>query len=203
MRVKTARRRGNEMAPALAVKNGFTLAEVLVCVALISFIAAGIYEVFIVANRSWHSDSGMVDLQQAARKAMDGMTREIRQSKPSEITLQNNQITFSLPDPDSDEWIGDIKYYLDTNDVNNDNKANQIIREYPVGTYKVLAEDIDSLSLCWLQDSGDCNEQASNVARIQLKAKRTVYGREVCFPAPCADNGKVLEEKVRLRNEDE
>lgn len=183
--------------------KGFTFAEILICVALIAFIMVGIYEVLIVAQRSWHTDTGMVDLQQGSRKAMDAMTREIRQSASSQVDIDGSEITFKVLEPDGENWLDeDIKYYLDSADANDDGKNNQILREYPDGEYQVAADDIDTLSFCFIQDDGSCEEgAASDIVRIQLKARKAVYSREVCFPAPCDDDSRVLQEKVRLRNE--
>lgn len=183
--------------------KGFTFAEILVCVALIAFIMIGIYEVLIVAQRSWHTDTGLVDLQQGSRKAMDAMTREIRQSASSQVDIDGSQISFKVLEPEGEDWLDeDIKYYLDSADANDDGKTNQILREYPDGEYQVAADDIDTLSFCFLQDDGSCEEgEASDIVRIQLKARKTVYSGEVCFPAPCDDDAKVLQEKVRMRNE--
>ena len=183
--------------------KGFTFAEILICVALIAFIMVGIYEVLIVAQRSWHTDTGMVDLQQGSRKAMDAMTREIRQSASSQVDIDGSEITFKVLEPDGENWLDeDIKYYLDSADANDDGKNNQILREYPDGEYQVAADDIDTLSFCFIQDDGSCEEgAASDIVRIQLKARKAVYSREVCFLAPCDDDSRVLQEKVRLRNE--
>ena len=161
--------------------KGFTFAEILICVALIAFIMIGIYEVLIVAQRSWHTDTGMVDLQQGSRKAMDAMTREIRQSASSLVDIDGSEITFKVLEPDGGDWLDEeIKYYLDSADANNDEKTNQLLREYPGGTYQVAADDIDTLSFCFLQDDGDCEEDnASYTVRIRLKARKSVYSREV------------------------
>ena len=183
--------------------KGFTFAEILISVALIAFIMIAIYEVLIVAQRSWHTDTGMVDLQQGSRKAMDAMTREIRQSASSQVDIDGSEITFKMLEPDGEDWLDeDIKYYLDSADANDDGKNNQILREYPDGEYEVVADDIDTLSFCFIQDDGSCEEgAASDIVRIQIKARKAVYSREVCFPAPCDDDSRVLQEKVRLRNE--
>lgn len=183
--------------------KGFTFAEILICVALIAFIMIGIYEVLIVAQRSWHTDTGLVDLQQGCRKAMDVMTREIRQSASSQVDIDGSEISFKVIEPEGEDWLDeDIKYYLDSADANDDGKTNQILREYPDNDYQIVAEDVDTLSFCFLQDNGSCEEgTASDIVRIQLKARKTVYSGEVCFPAPCDDDSKVLQEKVRMRNE--
>ncbi len=183
--------------------NGFTFAEVMVSVALFAFIMIGIYEVIIVGQRSWHTDTGMVDLQQGSRKAMDAMTREIRQSAASQVDIDGSEIAFKALEPDGEDWLDEeIKYYLDSADANDDGKTSQLLREYPDGEYQVVADDIDTLSFCFIQDDDSCDEdEASDIVRIQLKARRAIYSGEVCFPAPCDDDSQVLQEKVRMRNE--
>ena len=197
------KKRMNKIRNMAKGAKGFTFAEILICVALIAFIMVGIYEVLIVAQRSWHTDTGMVDLQQGSRKAMDAMTREIRQSASSQVDIDGSEITFKMIEPDGDDWLDeDIKYYLDSADANEDGKSSQILREYPDGEYQVVADDIDTLSFCFLQDDGSCEEgTASDIVRIQLKARKTVYSGEVCFPSPCDDDSRVLQEKVVMRNE--
>lgn len=172
------------------MKDGFTLAEVLVTVLILTFIIAGILAVFNVADISWHTDMGLVELQQQARLAMEVMIREIRQSGrlSYNIAVDTNGtgITFSIPN------ILNIRYYLDAT-------SHQIIRQQPVGTGtpKILANDIDSLSFCWW-DGIDCCDQiledCSNlyVLKIQLRATTTARQRPLAFS---------LTEKVRLRND--
>lgn len=176
------------------MKKGFTLIEVLVSVAILSFIVAGIYAVLNMANKTYNEDMGLVDLQQGARQAMDGMTREIRQSgrsSPYSMNIDTNgSLTFSIPS------ISSIIYRLDNN-------FPQIIRQLG-STNKVLANDINTLNFCWW-DGIDCcdpvSENCSNlqVLQIQIRATKTVRGRELCFPGPC-DPVQFLTEQVRLRN---
>lgn len=168
---------------------GFTLVEILVSVAIMSFIVAGIFAVFYVGETTWHQDMGLVDLQQAARLAMDGMTREIRQSKsesPSRvmsISADKSGITFYIPG-----YSDPIIYSLGN---------NQVVREHPINITKILANNAGSLSFC-LWDGVDCCDPASEncsnlkVVQIQLGVTKTVRGRLLSFS---------LTEKVRLRNE--
>jgi len=172
------------------MKDGFTLVEVLVTALILTFIIAGIFAVLNVADISWHTDMGLVELQQQARLAMEVMIREIRQSGRLSYNIavdaNGTGITFSIPN------ILNIRYYLDTT-------SHQIIRQQPVGTgtSKILANDIDSLSFCWW-DGVDCCDQILEdcsslyVLKIQLRATTTVRQRPLAFS---------LIEKVRLRNE--
>lgn len=163
---------------------GFTLVEILVTFAILSFIMGGIFAVFNVADMSWNQDTGTLWLQQQARQAMDGMIREIRQAKkeagrPVTITAGNETLAFYIPGISNP-----VSYYLEN---------NQIVREHPAGTKKILANDIGNLSFCcW--HNGVCDAVCSNfnIIEIKLTATKTVRQRPLSFN---------LTEEVRLRNE--
>lgn len=167
------------------MKKGFTLIEILVSIAILSIVIAGIFAVLNIGDMTWHSDMGLVDLQQQARQAMDSMVREIRQTNTNPVEgnisiVLASEITFSIPPQNyGDAWIGPIRYYLDT-------QKDQIIREYPTGTTKVLANDINSLNF----------SLSGNVITIQLSAEKTVRNRVLSFPLT-----GTLTEQIKLRNE--
>jgi len=170
------------------MKRGFTLIEILISIAILSIVVTGIIAVLRIGDMAWHSDMGLVDLQQAARQVMDGMVREIRQSLASTVTIgaTGADITFSIPN------IPNIKYYLSN---------AQIIRQQPAGTgtTKVLANAINNLSFCWDHGSTcDTNRNGSYMIKMQLKARKTVMQKTLSFPVL---EGEYLTEKVRLRNE--
>ncbi|MGD9015278.1 MAG: hypothetical protein PVI33_04570, partial [Candidatus Omnitrophota bacterium] len=73
------------------------------------------------------------------------------------------------------ELIGPIRYYLNVED-------NQIIREYPVGTQKIIANNVSSLAF-------SLNGEALG---IQLSCTDTVRGRDLSFS---------LGGEVKFRNE--
>ena len=58
--------------------QGFTLVELLVGIAIFSIVMAGIYSVFVRANRAYISQEQVVAAQQEARAALDILGREIR-----------------------------------------------------------------------------------------------------------------------------
>lgn len=177
------------------VKNsfmGFSLVEILVSILILTFIAAGVFEIFILGDRTYFMDMGLLDLQQQARQAMDGMTREIRQTDNSDIIISNSTIEFIIPNnitSGSTTYYDPIDYYRN---------GNNIMREHPVGTLKILASDINSLSFCCENSDGTvCDNNCNNrhILKIQLSAQKTAKGKVVSFPV----NGTITE-KVRLRN---
>jgi prepilin-type N-terminal cleavage/methylation domain-containing protein len=134
--------------------KGFTLTEVLVVSFLFTLITWILFTSFNTANQVGLTNSNFVDLQQQARQAMDGMSREIRQSrfvdvqvpKPGEPGGSTESISFSIG--------GDaINYWLDN---------EQIIRECPAGTTSVLANKISALSFSL--------DNANNLVEVELTA---------------------------------
>jgi hypothetical protein len=86
-----------------------------------------------LGNLSWKVDVDVVMLRQQVRGAIDGMAREIRQSRVVDIAISNGNanIAFSMGG-------NNIKYSR--------NENNQIIREHPTGTMKILASGITYLN---------------------------------------------------------
>ncbi|MBU0549140.1 MAG: prepilin-type N-terminal cleavage/methylation domain-containing protein [Candidatus Omnitrophica bacterium] len=157
--------------------TGFTLVEILVSVLILSFLLAALFMVLNVGSMTQSSDLGLLDLQQQARRAMDAMTRELRQTKSSEMSfISSSEITFSIPSQTyGAAWVGPIRYYLYS--VN-----SRIMREYPAGTEKIVAGDITSLTFT----------PSSNILDIELTCAKTVRQRDLSF---------FLKGRVRLRNE--
>lgn len=152
--------------------TGFTFAETMVSTLIFSILAIAILSVLTIGQKAWHSDTGKVELQQQARLAMDGMTREVRESSSSGITQPADGLNSARLDFSVAEAAGTISYYLEN---------NQLIREYPAGTEKILANDVETVDFSL---SGD-------VLTIELDLGKTVYGADLNFS---------LKEQVRLRN---
>lgn len=172
--------------------KGFTLVETLVSVLIFGLLVAGIYGVLNVGSAIYREDINLVELQQQVRQAMDWMAKEIRESKPSEITITNgNTISFKVPPAIyTDPWVGPIIYYRDVDDTNSDGITDQVIREYPQGTRRILANNITVLSF----------SLSTDIVEIQVAAKKDVGARELCFPSPCAEPQEAFKGTVKLRN---
>ena len=58
--------------------DAFTLVEILIAMAMVGIVMAGIYTVFISTNRSYHTQDRGADAQQRGRVGIDFMVRDIR-----------------------------------------------------------------------------------------------------------------------------
>lgn len=159
-------------------RRGFTLLEVLLSALIFAFLILGITEVLNIGNLSFPIDTALVDLQQQARQAMAIMTKELREASNIQISVINansDRITFNTVDKTN------VQYYRDINDVNNDGITDQVIREYPAGTRKVLANYIARLKF-FLSEP---------MLRLEVRAEQIVRQSSLTLP---------LVEQVRLRN---
>lgn len=162
--------------------RGFTLLEVLISFVILSILTVGIYGVLNISDKTYHNDMGLLDLQQQVRQSMDGMVKELKQSKASLITISNGgaRIDFKVP---IDLTTSPVTY---TDLIAYYRSGNQVLREFPAGTTKVLANDINVLNF----------SLAGNELQVQLSAQKTVRQRVLTFPLT-----GLLTQKVRLRNE--
>ncbi|MFZ2357152.1 MAG: prepilin-type N-terminal cleavage/methylation domain-containing protein [Candidatus Omnitrophota bacterium] len=162
--------------------KGFTLLEVMISLVILSVLIAGIFGVLNISDKTYHNDMGLLELQQQVRQAMDGMVKELKQSKASSITISNAgaRIDFKVP---TDLTTSPVTY---TSFIAYYRSGNQILREFPAGTTKVLANDINALTF----------SLTGNMLQVQLSAQQTVRQRVLTFPLT-----GFLTQKVRLRNE--
>jgi len=162
------------------MRKSLTLIETLISMVILTLIVGALSVVLTTGNLSYYSEMDLIDLQQQIRLAVHGMTREIRQSPSSDITVASNgeQINFSIINVSNP-----INYYL---------QNDSLIREHPAGTQRVMVEDVNSLSFCCIGglNCTDCNTAHS--VSIAIDAEKTVRQRTVSFN---------LSEKVKLRNE--
>ncbi|MCG2711608.1 MAG: prepilin-type N-terminal cleavage/methylation domain-containing protein [Candidatus Omnitrophica bacterium] len=123
------------------MKKGFTLVEVLVSILLLCFIVGALIAVFTMGRNVYDSNEGMLDMQRIVRQSIEGMIRELRQSRAADIIIGGGGATISFIVPISVDPLtnsSSIQYYVDAN--------NQLVREHPSGTLQVLAVNVDSLN---------------------------------------------------------
>jgi prepilin-type N-terminal cleavage/methylation domain-containing protein len=166
--------------------RAFTLIEVMVSTLVLSILVAGIYLVLNSGEMAYHTDMGLLALKQPTLRALDFMAREIREAKVATarntVNANFDRLTFTTHNKSN------VQYYCDSApgfyDRNQDRVVNQLIREYPPFTYKILANNITRLKF---------RRPTVNLLSIQLQISKKVVGqRALSFS---------LQQEVRLRNE--
>lgn len=167
--------------------KGFTVIEIMVSVFIMTILVIAVFTVLNTTSLTHDTDMGLLRLQQEARSVMFTMVRQLREASNISITVidaNNDEISFNTPSQTG------LRYYRDRNDLNADGLTAQVMREFPSGTRKILANDIALLKF----------SLTGSVLEIRLAANKTVRGRQLCFPVPCENPVRALKEKVTLRN---
>jgi type II secretory pathway pseudopilin PulG len=74
------------MTSGRGARVGFTLVEILVTVALLSFIVLGLLSMFLQTQRAFRTSMTQVDVLEAGRSVTDLLARELEQITPSQLT---------------------------------------------------------------------------------------------------------------------
>ncbi|MBI1977282.1 MAG: prepilin-type N-terminal cleavage/methylation domain-containing protein [Candidatus Omnitrophica bacterium] len=127
-------------------RNGFSIAEVLVSIAIFSIVSLAVFTTFQVGTNSWDVISTQSYLAGEARNAVEKMSKELRKSKLSNIdTSQAGQISFKLPTVNAStgtisSWSNWIRY------SRGGVGGNQLLRtDTSTGIATVLANDVTGL----------------------------------------------------------
>ncbi|MFH1519448.1 MAG: prepilin-type N-terminal cleavage/methylation domain-containing protein [Candidatus Omnitrophota bacterium] len=173
------------------VKQGFSLVEVMISVAVFTIVLGAIHQIFVSGQKTWDSDLNLLDLQQTVRRGLYSATRELRAASLAGITIpagcdhlsspENcNQITFNIPSESNIQFL-------------HDNLTNQLIRQDASGGQRILASNITNAYFCCSHGDGNCGCSATyDILEIQLQAEKTSWGRNLNF---------ALRTKLKVRND--
>jgi prepilin-type N-terminal cleavage/methylation domain-containing protein len=94
--------------------SGFTLVEVLVCMAIMSILFGTVYRSFDIFNRSYTKENVKAGIQQRTRIGIDLMARDIRLAGLDPLGTANAQIIAA--DTENIQFSADLNYDGDVND---------------------------------------------------------------------------------------
>ena len=134
------------------MKKGFSLIELMIAVLMFSILLGATYSVLSMSRASFQTGDTQLAVQQEARKAIDKVTREIREA---------GSVNLSSPYPFT-IWEEKIKYEV---------IDNQLLREVEGQPPSVLANDIDSIQFSLF--GGDM------VYITLVSRKTTLFGRSL------------------------
>ena len=152
------------------MNKGFTLVEIMISTVILGALGVGFYGVWQTGRSSYFTDNNLLGLQQQARNGLDRMARELRQASASSVVVTiinstNYRVTFNTP------IASGVQYYLN---------GTQLVRQYPGGTVKTIASDINYLKFTL----------NSTTLSIEINAGKT-YFKSTSFS---------LIERIQLRN---
>ena len=159
------------MRRSLNTEHGFSLIELITALGISGIVLAAVTATFISQSRSYDAQEQINGMQQAARAAMDIITREVRMAgyntnggltfdgiiyDTTEIRVQAN-LDGDADTGDPDE---DIIYAYDT--------VDDVITRETGGNTETLVEDIDVFTFQYLDESGTATTTSANIRQIQI-----------------------------------
>jgi hypothetical protein len=155
--------------------RAYTFVEAVISILLLSVVLLGVHGVLQTGNAVFMKDMTLLDMEQQTRNALDRIVREVRQASSQTIdanynSTTNDRISFKIPTIPTGSLI---RYYLN---------GTYLVREYPAGTTKNVASNINYLKF----------STTGALLLIDVRADKTIYSNTVSFP---------LTTRVRLRNE--
>jgi type II secretory pathway component PulJ len=156
--------------------EGFTIAEMMIVVALSSIITFGAFAILRVGTEQSQLSQTKMTLQDGAREALYKMVQEIRQSAPSRVTIGagGNSLQFQAPNPTS---LVNATYDLNwtsAHTIQYTLSAGQLQRtDTTTNQTSVMANDITAI-----QFAG--NIPQPTLVTITISAQRTlISGRQI------------------------
>lgn len=138
--------------------SGFTLVEVLVCMAIMSILFGTVYGSFDIFNRSYTKENVKAGVQQRTRIGIDLMTRDIRLAGLDPLGTANARII--VADTENIQFSADLNYDGDANDpfenITYTLNADLLRQTSDLGTGFVtdtLLDNIDALAFTYLDES--------------------------------------------------
>lgn len=168
------------------MKKGFTLIEVMMVVVLFTFLFGAVLTILATSDRSWRVGQNKLTEQQEARKAMDNITRLLRQSNPDwiigtdhyplTITSDNSRIDFYQPLFDESGEISTLRKI--TFKLNPDN-PRQLLKKEGTALPVVVANGIDNLVFNSVSPVVTINITTQREAEFNLESQVTLRNQNI------------------------
>ena len=186
----------------LRKKDGLTLIELLVALAVSAILTAGVYQTFISQQKTYTVQDQVVDTQQNVRVALDRMIREIRMagyrkdllasaghisSYTEVITPVNNANHVGKSDDQITVIIADkaITYSLQW-DAADPNKP-VLVRSENGGVGEVLADNIENLQIKYTLSNGTVTDLPALPESIRMVTVRVMARTRLTDPQLSGD----------------
>lgn len=191
-------------------RDGFSLVELIVALAVFAIITSTIYGAFIMQRRSFDLQEQMTEMQQNVRAAMDMMVREIKLAgyddpdviSPTtmrEVTLSDNLsnskrfngITYNTSqlqikvDLNGDGDNGDSNEDITYKHYNSSTYPYQLKRKTGAGYFQPFAENIQTFTFSYLDANGASTTTTADIRQVEV----AITGRTAQADPDYSDNG--------------
>jgi prepilin-type N-terminal cleavage/methylation domain-containing protein len=167
---------------------GFTLAELLAAMAVISLVMAGVFAIQRGSQHAYLLGSNRVETQQNARVALDLMTRELRSA--TSIRSITPDVCFV------DQYGQTIKYELSGSILNRYDNGTTCDN----GTSTPLIGGVQSLTLRYYDRSTTLYAGTDPNQIVVIKIRLVTKTEETVAPNSPGDQRATMESTVQLRN---
>ena len=173
----------------LRAKHGFSLLEMLIVLAVFTFIVGGIFTSLSQSQIRYQFEQEVAELQQSGRNAVDLMEREIKlagfpkasyydsgQSWTSAnsnkvaagfITINATNLVFEA-DVEEDGIVERVDYNLSSGTLSRSAEDKPAGGGAPAAVYKVLANNVTALTFSYRDSNGTATATASQVRFVQI-----------------------------------
>lgn len=170
-------------------KNGFTLVEFMISIALASILAYALFTILRASNEQTQSADVKMALQDSAREGLYKMIQEIRLSAPDQLTIGSGGLTvqFKIPNPSSplasDYKIDWTNAYTITYALGGLSNKQVIRTNTSTGQTQVVANDVTSVVF-----SGDASP--ARVVTVTMSLQRALTNNRQMTATPLQLIGK-------------
>jgi len=159
------------MRRSLNTEHGFSLIELITAIGISGIVLAAVTATFISQSRSYDAQEQINGMQQAARAAMDMITREVRMAGYN----TNGGLTFDgiIYDTTEIRVQANLDGDADTGDADEDiiyayDSVDDVITRETGGNTETLVENIDVFTFQYLDASGTATTTSANIRQIQI-----------------------------------
>lgn len=175
--------------PRLQSKRGFSLLEMLIVLAIFTFIVGGIFNNLSQSQIRYQFEQEVAEVQQSARNAIDIMEREIKLAgfpKASYydsaqgwtsansnrvaagfITITATNMVFEA-DVEEDGIVERVDYTLASGTLSRSAQDKPAGGGAPAAVYQALANNVTALTFTYLNSTGTATATASDVRFVQI-----------------------------------
>jgi len=190
------------MKRALRDARGFTLAELLVVVAILGFMMGALFTLQRQGQLAYLTGAARVEVQQNARYALDAMIGELRSALPQPnttqvITLIDNNCSTGAPPASGGGTAITFTESQTSKVVSYQMSGTDLQRTYD-GTTTVLIGGVQQLQIWCYDSTGALSSALASIQSIRIQIRTQT--ERTAQAGSAGDQHAVVEGRVRFRN---